>query len=77
MGHLVDIQRPIPFSCEACKHFISGCRCKAFDVIPIELFGEAESHNKVLKSQNGDFVFETDAPREYTREYVVEDESAS
>ena len=59
MGHLVDIQRPIPFSCEACKHFISGCRCKAFDVIPIELFGEAESHNKVLKSQNGDFVFET------------------
>ena len=67
--HLIHKNVPVPFSCEDCKHFIGDVRCEAFDMIPLEFYYDAESHDKVVDFQKGDFVFSTSKPRQYDRVY--------
>lgn len=71
MKHLVDIEQECPYSCEDCKHYISGLQCKAFDIIPLEIWDNTESHTTVLPEQKGDYVFETDKQRDTMRVYVA------
>ena len=73
MKHLIDIEKEQPYQCEDCRHFKGGIRCAAFDVIPMSIYDNAESHNKVLEGQHGSYVFETDKPRETMRVYEVAD----
>lgn len=75
MTRILDKIEECPYTCEDCKHFISGLQCKAFGIIPLEVWGNSESHTSVLPGQNGDFVFETDRPRDTMRVYVAEDEA--
>lgn len=49
MKHLIDIEKEQPYQCEDCRHFKGGIRCAAFDVIPMSIYDNAESHNKVLE----------------------------
>ena len=50
-------------SCNVCKNHIGGLKCKAFDVIPDEIiFGEIK-HNKPLKNQENNIVFEPINPK--------------
>lgn len=74
MPHLVDYNKPLPFHCEDCAYYIEGCKCMAFDVIPIKIFCAAEKHSKKMDGQKGDYVFEPKegAERSYIRCYVVE-----
>ena len=45
--------------CETCIHRIKGTSgCKAFDVIPEEIYFEENKHDKPIKGQKGNFVFE-------------------
>lgn len=70
MARTIDKIKQLPYHCTDCKHFISGLRCKAFeDIIPIEIWGNAESHKTVLPEQKGDYVFDTDKPRDTMRVY--------
>lgn len=75
MGHIIDKEITRPYMCEDCKHFEHGFTCAAFDLIPDEIIeAGAESHDHVIPEQKGDFVFETDKPRDTMRVYVDEDE---
>ena len=69
MPHLIDTEKSLPFSCEDCKHFKEGIKCAAFDIIPLEIYDNAESHTAVLDGQHGDFVFETDKKRDVLHSY--------
>lgn len=73
MKHLVDHLEPVPFSCADCVHVDPNnvCRCKAFDLIPIGIYGE--DHKKVINGQKGDYVFETNKERQYDNVYVFEE----
>lgn len=74
MGHIVDKEVEQPYMCEACKHFRRGLTCAAFDLIPGEIIENgAESHDHVIPGQKGDYVFETDKPRDTMRVYVLEE----
>ena len=45
--------------CEDCKHRIKGTAgCKAFDKIPEDVYFNDIKHDKPIKGQKGDFVFE-------------------
>ena len=72
MPHLVDKRVPVPFSCDQCVHYIEGCRCKAYDIIPIELYYVAEEHSQKMEGQKGDYVFEAreGVERHYDNVYV-------
>lgn len=74
MPHTTEKLIPIPFGCEDCIHFIHSGKCKAFDLIPLELFNKVygEKHKKVVKGQKGDYVFETTADRQYRKVYTIE-----
>ena len=72
MPHLVDNRKPVPFTCEQCAHFIEGCKCKAFDIIPIEIIFDAEKHNQKMKGQKGDYVFEAIEERQFINVYEVD-----
>lgn len=61
--------------CEDCKHFLGGVGCRAFDVIPLDIYENPEGHTSVVQGQKGDYVFETDKPRETMRVYFDEDEA--
>ena len=74
MAYLIDKIEQRPYLCEDCKHFIKGLQCRAFDIIPLEVFDDPEGHTSVLPGQKGDYVFETDKPRDTMRIYVEEDE---
>lgn len=74
MAHLIDKIEQRRYLCEDCKHFIKGLQCRAFDIIPLEVFDDPEGHTSVLPGQKGDYVFETDKPRDTMRIYVEEDE---
>lgn len=75
MGHIIDRIEERPYMCDACKHFIKGLTCAAFDLIPDQIIEEgAESHDHVMPGQKGDYVFETDQPRDTMRVYGVDDE---
>ena len=74
MTHLIDKIEQRPYLCEDCKNFIKGLQCSAFDIIPMEVFDNPEGHTSVLPGQKGDYVFETDKPRDTMRIYVEEDE---
>lgn len=74
MAHLIDKIEQRPYLCEDCKHFIKGIQCRAFDIIPLEVFDDPEGHTSVLPGQKGGYVFETDKPRDTMRIYVEEDE---
>lgn len=74
MGHIVDKEIEQPYMCEACKHFVRGATCKAFDLIPLEIFDNPEGHTEVVPGQKGDYIFETDKPRDTMRVYVEESE---
>lgn len=73
MVRLVDRIEERPYLCEDCKHFLSGLKCKAFDIIPIEYYAEAEKHSVIVPDQKGDYVFETDKPRDVIHVYVEEE----
>lgn len=73
MNHLIDVERSLPFSCEDCKHYKEGIKCAAFDIIPLDIYDNAESHNKVIDGQRGDYIFETDKEREVLRTYEAAD----
>ena len=75
MPHLVDYNKPLPFHCEDCAHYIDGFTCKAFDLIPIKIYGAPEKKpGKKVAGQKGDYVFEPKegVERSYIRCYVVE-----
>lgn len=55
--------------CEDCKNFLSGLKCRAFDLIPVEIYEDAEGHTTVVSGQKGDYVFATDKPRDTMRVY--------
>lgn len=75
MAHLTDRIEERPYMCDACKHFERGLTCAAFDLIPDEIIENgAESHDHVLPGQKGDYVFETDKPRDTMRVYGVFDD---
>lgn len=44
--------------CMTCKHHIKGFRCKAYDVIPIQIFGEEIEHDRVFEGQKGEYIYE-------------------
>ena len=69
MAKTIDKQVARPNLCEDCKYFISGLKCKAFDIIPLEIFDDPEAHTYVVPGQNGDYTFETDKPRDTMRVY--------
>lgn len=55
---MIEREEKIPFCCSDCKHFLGGISCKAFDVIPLEVFDAPEAHVKPIDGQTGNFVFE-------------------
>ncbi len=69
MKHLIDTEVPMPYRCEHCKYFVSGLTCRAFDIIPLEIFDNPEGHTAVVDGQKGDYVFETVHEREIMRIY--------
>lgn len=44
--------------CNNCKNFINELKCKAFDNIPNKILFNDVKHDKPIKGQKGDFVFE-------------------
>ena len=75
MGHMIDQEVPQPFMCEDCKHYLGGFRCKAFDnLVAAENAPIGEEHTKIVPGQKGDYVFETDKPRQYIRAYFEDNE---
>ena len=69
MKHLIDEIDERPYLCEDCKHFINGITCRTFDIIPLNVLENPEGHTSVIPDQNGDYVFETDKPRDTMRVY--------
>lgn len=47
-----------PVKCSLCIHYIKGLKCKAFKLIPKDIFNETKEHNRVIKGQIGTFIFE-------------------
>jgi len=46
-------------TCLVCKYYLENFTCKAFpDGIPYEIASERKEHNRIIKGQKGDFVFE-------------------
>lgn len=74
MAKMIDKTEELPYVCEDCKHFLSGLKCRAFDIIPLEIYGDAEAHTSVVPRQKGAYVFATDKPRDTMRVYVEDDE---
>lgn len=72
MAHSVDKIEERPYLCEDCKHFIEGITCRAFDIIPLDVYGNPEGHTSVLSGQKGDYVFTTDKPRDTMRVYYFD-----
>jgi hypothetical protein len=46
-----------PVKCSTCKHYQKGFKCKAFDLIPEDIFNETIEHDKVLKGQKSTFIY--------------------
>ena len=44
MAKITDRIEERPYMCEDCKHFLSGAKCRAFDLIPIEIYEDPEAH---------------------------------
>ena len=74
MAKMTDKIEELPYVCEDCKHFLSGLKCRAFDLIPLEIYGDTEAHTSIVPGQKGDYVFATDKPRDTMRVYVDGDE---
>ena len=70
MAKITDRIEERPYMCEDCKHFLSGAKCRAFDLIPLEIYVDPEAHTEVVPGQKGDYVFATDKPRDTMRVYV-------
>ena len=69
MAKISDRIEERPYMCEDCKHFLSGVKCRAFDLIPIEIYEDPEAHTTVVPGQRGDYVFAPDKPRDTMRVY--------
>lgn len=69
MARTIDKIVERSYLCEDCKYFVSGLKCKAFDLIPLEIYDNPEGHTSIVPGQNGDFVFKTDKPRDTIRVY--------
>ena len=70
---MIDYQTTVQVrECAECKHYLSGCKCRAFNHIPLEFFTDATRHDKPLPERVGYFVFEAaeDAPK--TRVYAAD-----
>lgn len=63
-----------PFLCENCKHYLGGLSCRAFDVIPLNIYGEVDKHREVVEGQKGDYVFEPGTPPEPMRVYYDDED---
>ncbi len=44
--------------CSNCKNYEGEYKCKAFNFIIKEIFTGLKAHDKPIKGQKGDFVFE-------------------
>ena len=73
MKHIVDREQELPYVCAQCKHHKAALTCAAFDLIPPEIYFNAESHNKVMEGQNGEFVFSAKGARDKIHAYQLED----
>lgn len=73
MKHLIDIEKALPYCCEDCKYYIENLRCAAFQVIPLSIYYNPESHNKVIAGQCDNYIFSTDKPRNTMRVYMEDD----
>jgi len=73
MSHIIDVEKTLPFTCEDCKHFHEGIKCAAFDIIPIEIYDNAESHKSVVEGQHGDYVFSATKDRQTLHSYELGD----
>lgn len=49
--------------CSTCKHYIKGFKCKAYALIPEDIFNETVEHDKVRSDQEGNFIFTLDKSR--------------
>lgn len=58
--------------CKECTHYLGGCKCRAYDIIPIDLFLDAATHNKVQPNQKGDYIFNAKVPAQTMRVYSAE-----
>ena len=67
------MEKQTPRTCSECRHFISGAKCRAFDLIPIDLLHDAGTHDKILDNQKGDFVFISDIPAPVMNIYEIRD----
>lgn len=56
--------------CTECKHYLGGCKCRAFDKIPLDVFVNASQHDKQIPGQTGSYTFETDIPAVKSRVYI-------
>jgi hypothetical protein len=45
--------------CNKCKNHINGLSCKAFEVIPDSVIFGLNKHNKLLKNQKNNIIFES------------------
>lgn len=73
MARTIDKIVKRPYLCEDCKYFVSGLTCKAFDIIPLEIFDNPEGHTSVVPGQNGNYVFTTDKSRDTMRVYMSDE----
>jgi len=45
--------------CLVCKHYLRKFTCEAFpDKIPYDIASERKEHNRIIKGQKGDYVFQ-------------------
>lgn len=72
MARTIDKIVERSYLCEDCKYFVSVLKCKAFDLIPLEIYDNPEGHTSIVPGQNGDYVFTPNKPRDTMRVYVVD-----
>jgi len=53
--------------CINCKNYFGDLKCLAFDKIPNEIILGENNHNKPLKNQDNDIVFDAGIPGEFSK----------
>lgn len=62
MAKITDRIEERPYMCEDCKHFLSGAKCRAFDLIPIEIYEDPEAHTAVVPGKKGTMYLQPISP---------------
>ncbi len=58
---VIDKENELPMYsayCNLCKHVLGKQRCKAFDIIPDNIWLAKKEHNTPSSKQQGGFIFE-------------------